>query len=136
MRSWAPARCKTMNWSVYSDSLKRCGSWSIWFDLEMVWTRPPSGKRSRQQQFSETAIQACLTLSPICYATSASDRVCGKFAATGQAELGSVGFHHPVSAPRLRLIKLTAHVTRVSSLTSDPIVGRKPLPLLVDTCRH
>jgi hypothetical protein len=35
---------------------------SIWFDPEMVWTPPPSGKRGRQQQFSDAAIQTCLTL--------------------------------------------------------------------------
>ena len=28
----------------------------------MVWTPPPSGKRGRQQQFSDAAIQTCLTL--------------------------------------------------------------------------
>jgi len=28
----------------------------------MAWTPPPSGKRGRQQQFSDAAIQTCLTL--------------------------------------------------------------------------
>jgi hypothetical protein len=28
----------------------------------MVWTPPPNGKRGRQQQFSDAAIQTCLTL--------------------------------------------------------------------------
>jgi len=42
--------------------LKQRGSLSIWFDPEMVWTPLPSGKRGRQQQFSDAAIQACLTL--------------------------------------------------------------------------
>ena len=31
-------------------------------DPEMVWTPPPTGKRGGQQQFSEAAIQTCLTL--------------------------------------------------------------------------
>jgi hypothetical protein len=53
---------KTTNWSSYNDSLKRRGSLSIWFDPEMAWTPQPSGKRGRQQQFSDAAIQACLTL--------------------------------------------------------------------------
>ena len=53
---------KTRNWSTYNDSLKQRGSLSIWFDPEMVWTPPPSGKRGRQQQFSDGAIQTCLTL--------------------------------------------------------------------------
>lgn len=62
MSSWAPTKYKTTNWSAYNDSLKRRGSLSIWFDPEMVWEPPPSGKRGRQQSFSDAAIQACLTL--------------------------------------------------------------------------
>jgi len=62
MSSWAPTRYKTKNWSSYNDSLKRRGSLSIWFDAEMIWTPPPSGKRGRQRQFSDAAIQTCLTL--------------------------------------------------------------------------
>lgn len=62
MSSWSPTRYKTTNWSSYNDSLKRRGSLSIWFDPEMVWVPPPSGKRGRQQNFSDAAIQACLTL--------------------------------------------------------------------------
>ena len=62
MSSWAPTKYKTKNWSSYNDSLKQRGSLSIWFDPEMVWTPPPSGKRGRQQQFSDAATQTCLTL--------------------------------------------------------------------------
>ena len=35
---------------------------SIWFDPEMAWTPPPSGKRGRQQQFSDAATQTFLAL--------------------------------------------------------------------------
>ena len=74
MSSWAPTKYKTKNWSSYNDSLKQRGSLSIWFDPEMVWTPLPSGKRGRQQQFSDAAIQACLTLKvlfglPLCQTT-------------------------------------------------------------------
>jgi hypothetical protein len=62
MSSWAPTKYKIKNWSSYNDSLKQRGSLSIWFDPDMVWTPPPSGKRGRQQQFSDAAIQTCLTL--------------------------------------------------------------------------
>ena len=47
MSSWAPTKYKTKNCSSYNDSLKQRGSLSIWFDPEMVWTPPPSGKRGR-----------------------------------------------------------------------------------------
>lgn len=62
MSSWAPTKYKTKNWSTYNEALKRRGSLSIWFDPEMVWTPPPSGKRGRQSQFSDAAIQTCLTI--------------------------------------------------------------------------
>ena len=62
MCSWSPTRYKTTNWSSYNDSLKRRGSLSIWLDPEMVWVPPPSGKRGRQQSYSDAAIQGCLTL--------------------------------------------------------------------------
>ena len=62
MSSWAPTKYKTKNWSSYNDSLKQRGSLSIWFDPEMIWTPQPSGKRGRQQQFSDATIQTCLTL--------------------------------------------------------------------------
>jgi hypothetical protein len=48
--------------SSYNDSLKRRVALSIWSDPEMVWVPPPSGKRGRQQRFSDAAIQACFTM--------------------------------------------------------------------------
>jgi Transposase DDE domain len=42
--------------------LKRRGSLTIWFDPEMAWRAPPTGKRGRQPSFSDAAIQACLTM--------------------------------------------------------------------------
>ena len=57
MSSWTPTKYKTKNWSSCNHSLKQRGSVSIWFDPEMVWTPPPSGKRGRQQQFSDAAMR-------------------------------------------------------------------------------
>lgn len=62
MSSWAPTKYKTRNWPSHNTALKQRGSLSIWFDPEMDWTPPPTGKRGRQQQFSDAAIQTCLTL--------------------------------------------------------------------------
>ena len=42
--------------------LRDRGSLSVWFDPGMVWHAAPSGKRGRQQTFSDAAIQACLTI--------------------------------------------------------------------------
>jgi len=62
MSSWAPTKYKTTNRPSYNTALKQCGSLSIWFDPGMIWVPPPSGKRGRQQQFSDAAIQTCLTM--------------------------------------------------------------------------
>jgi Transposase DDE domain len=61
MSSWTPTTYKTKNWSNYNQALKRRGSLSIWFDVGMAWEAKPSGKRGRQQAYSDAAIQACLT---------------------------------------------------------------------------
>jgi hypothetical protein len=53
---------KTTNWPAYNEALKRRGSLTIWFDPEMIWDATPSGKRGRQQSYSDTAIQTCLTM--------------------------------------------------------------------------
>tara|TARA_R110000782_G_scaffold247969_1_gene334841 strand:+ start:155 stop:1087 length:933 start_codon:yes stop_codon:yes gene_type:complete len=57
-----PPTYKTTNWPAYNKALKRRGSLTIWFDPEMIWDATPSGKRGRQQSYSDTAIQACLTM--------------------------------------------------------------------------
>jgi hypothetical protein len=62
MSSWTPTKYKTTNWSSYNASLKQRGSLSIWFDPEMIWTPAPTGRRGREQQFSDAAIQTCLSL--------------------------------------------------------------------------
>lgn len=62
MSSWAPTKYKTTNWSAYNEALKRRGSLSIWFDPDMTWRPPPTGKRGRQPRFSDAAIQTCLTV--------------------------------------------------------------------------
>lgn len=62
MSSWSPTKYQTKNWPSYNTALKQRGSLSIWFDPEMTWEPPPSGKRSGQQDYSDAAIQACLTL--------------------------------------------------------------------------
>ena len=57
-----PPAYKTKNWPAYNEALKQRGSLTIWFDPEMVWRPPPSGKRGRQQSYSDAAIQTCLTM--------------------------------------------------------------------------
>lgn len=53
---------KTQNWPDYNAALKKRGSLTIWFDPEMIWTPERSGKRGRQQVYSDAAIQTCLTM--------------------------------------------------------------------------
>ena len=57
-----PTRYRTLNWPAYNDALRERGSLTVWFDPGMAWHAAPSGKRGRQQTFSDAAIQACLTI--------------------------------------------------------------------------
>ena len=49
-------------WRKRHAALKQRGSLSIWFAPEMSWRPPPTGKRGRQPDFSDTVIQVCLRL--------------------------------------------------------------------------
>ena len=62
MSSWSPTKYKTKNWRSYNSALKQRGSLSVWFDPEMAWHAPATGKRGRQPEFSDAAIQICLTM--------------------------------------------------------------------------
>ena len=53
---------KARNWPAYNGALKRRGSLTIWFDAGMTWQAAPTGKRGRQQDYSDAAIQTCLTI--------------------------------------------------------------------------
>ena len=57
-----PPTYRTSNWSAYSEALKRRGSLTIWFDTEMRWDAAPTGRRGRQQIYSDAAIQTCLSM--------------------------------------------------------------------------
>lgn len=53
---------KTRNWPSYNESLKRRGSLTVWFDPAMTWEAAPTGRRGRQPDYSDPAIQTCLTM--------------------------------------------------------------------------
>ena len=53
---------KTRNCPAYNEALKRRGSLAIWFDPAMTWEAAPTGKRGRQPDYSDAAIQTCLTM--------------------------------------------------------------------------
>jgi hypothetical protein len=55
-------RYRTSNWAQYNRSLRSRGDLSIWLDVGMQWQALPRGKTGRPQQFSDAAIQCCLTL--------------------------------------------------------------------------
>mgnify|MGYP002713595660 CR=1 FL=1 len=57
-----PPTYRTRNWPAYNEALKRRGSLTIWFDPEMSWDAAPTGRRGRQQTYSDAAIQTCLTM--------------------------------------------------------------------------
>jgi hypothetical protein len=58
----ASPRYRTTNWPEYNAALKRHGSLEIWFDPEMDWLSKPCGRSGRPMQFSDSAIELCLTL--------------------------------------------------------------------------
>ena len=57
-----PSIYRTTNWRAYNAGMKRRGSLAIWFDPEMEWRAPPSGRRGRPATFSDAAIQTFLML--------------------------------------------------------------------------
>jgi hypothetical protein len=57
-----PPNYKTRNWPAHNEALKRRGSLTIWFDPEMSWDAAPTGRRGRQQTYSDAAVQTCLTM--------------------------------------------------------------------------
>ena len=57
-----PPTYKTRNWPACNEALKRRGALAIWFDLELTWEAAPTGRRGRQQTYSDAAIQTCLTM--------------------------------------------------------------------------
>ena len=44
------------------EALKRRGSLTIWFDPAMAWEAALTGKRGRQPEYRDAAIQTCLTM--------------------------------------------------------------------------
>ena len=57
-----PPAYKTRNWPAFNRALKRRGSLTIWFDPAMTWEAAPTGKRGRRPDYSDAAIQTCLTM--------------------------------------------------------------------------
>ena len=58
-----PKACyKTTNWTEYNTALKARGTLPIWLDKDIQWYACASGKRGRQQTFTDAAIQFCLTI--------------------------------------------------------------------------
>lgn len=113
---------KTWNWPAYNEALKRRGSLTIWFDPEMIWEATATGRRSRQQTYSDAAIQTCLSMKVL----------------FGMALRQTTGFVESL----LRLVGLDWTVPDFSTLSrrqktsavSIPYRGsRGPLHLLVDS---
>ncbi|WQD44711.1 transposase [Comamonas testosteroni] len=55
-------RYRTTNRKQYNAALKARGSLTIWLNRGMSWFAAASGKRGRSPQFSDAAIQFCLTM--------------------------------------------------------------------------
>lgn len=55
-------RYRITNWKPYNAALKARGTLTVWLDKNMSWFAAVSGKRGRSPQFSDAAIQFCLTI--------------------------------------------------------------------------
>lgn len=117
-----PPAYKTRNWPTYNEALKRRGSLTIWFDPSMIWEAAPTGKRGRQPDYSDAAIQTCLTMKVL----------------FGMALRQTTGFVESL----LRLIDLNWAVPNFSTLSrrqktlkvNIPFRGSQgPLHLLIDS---
>ena len=117
-----PPTYRTRNWLAYNEALKRRGSLTIWFDPEMSWDAVPTGRRGRQQTYSDSAIQTCLSMKVL----------------FGMALRQTTGFVESL----LRLVELDWPVPDFSTLSlrqktlavNIPYRGSKePLHLLIDS---
>ena len=122
MSSPTPPNYKTRNWPAYNEALKRRGSLTIWFDPEMIWEAAQTGRRGRQQSYSDAAIQTCLSMKVL----------------FGMALRQTTGFVESL----LRLVGLDWTVLNFSTLSrrqktlavNIPYRGSKgPLHLLIDS---
>jgi hypothetical protein len=89
-----PPSYKTRNWPACNEALKQRGSVTIWFDPDMVWAPPPTGKRGRPPQYSDAAIQTCLTMKVLFgmalrQTRGALTASCGWSASTGQYQISA-----------------------------------------------
>jgi hypothetical protein len=57
-----PPAYKTRNWSAYNEALKPRGSLTFCPAPDMTWDGKPTGKRGRKPDYSDGAIQTCLTM--------------------------------------------------------------------------
>lgn len=57
-----PYAVQDQEMALYNTALEQRGSLSIWFDPEMSRHAPPTGTRRLQPEFSDAAIQVCLTM--------------------------------------------------------------------------
>lgn len=59
MNKSTPKIYLTTNYSSYNRALINRGHLTIWFDSETKWYAQPQGKHSRNQIYSDTALQCC-----------------------------------------------------------------------------
>ena len=60
--AWSLGAMSRLTPPAYNEALKRRGSLTIWFDPAMTWEAAPTGKCGRQPDYSDAAIQTCLTM--------------------------------------------------------------------------
>lgn len=59
--TWSRQKYPTTKCSQYIQALKARGSLMVWFEKDMQWHAPLSGKRGPNRSYSDAAIQCCLS---------------------------------------------------------------------------
>lgn len=121
MRRPTPPTCKTRNWHACNEALKRRGSLPIWFDPAMTRAAAPTGRRGRQPDDSDAAIQLvgrqhlCLHLGPI--AGGRDNKAVGAQELGNQRQdLAVIVDDKDVSFGRLNCGRLLQHLSSISFL--------------------
>lgn len=78
MNKPTPKIYRITNWSTYNRALINRENIAIWFDPKTQWYAQPKSKQSRNQTYSDTAIQSCLMIKSLLIVFTYAHWLCAK----------------------------------------------------------